>query len=44
MSRWEKLLEVYTVEEILESMELEVSEALELLEAMGYTTDLQEPL
>jgi hypothetical protein len=44
MEKFLKLLEVYTLEEILGSMELEPAEALEVLEEMGYRINLEEPL
>ena len=44
MDRYLKLLEVYSVEEILEHLELETHELLELLEAQGYEITLEEPL
>lgn len=42
--RYNKLLEVYALEEILEHLGLEQAELLELLEELGYTIELQEPL
>jgi hypothetical protein len=44
VNKYLKLLEVYKLEEILENMELEPSEALEVLEEQGYEITLEEPL
>jgi hypothetical protein len=44
MERYLKLLEVYSLEDILASMELEPAEALEVLEEMGYKVNLEEPV
>lgn len=44
MEKYLKLLEVYTLEEILENVSLEPAELLELLEDMGYEITLLEPL
>jgi hypothetical protein len=44
MERFLKLMEVYSLEEILENMELEPAEALELLGQFGYECTLEEPL
>lgn len=42
--RFEKLLDVYSVEDILEMMGLEVVEALMILSEQGYEVTTPEPL
>ena len=44
--RFTKLLEVYTLEEILENVNLETAEVLSILDELGYLDDLDllEPL
>lgn len=44
MNRYNKLLEVYGLEEILEHLGLEPAELLELLEESGFDITLEEPL
>lgn len=44
MDRYFKFLEVYTIEEILEHLEIEPQELLELLEEQGYEITLEGPL
>lgn len=41
--RFEKLLEVYSLEEILEMAGLEVVEVLEILDTHGYLSELDIP-
>lgn len=44
MNRYTKLLEVYSLEEILEHLGLEEVELLEFLENQGFEITLPEPL
>lgn len=44
MDKYLKLLETYTLEELIASMELEPAELLELLEAQGYEINVEIPV
>jgi hypothetical protein len=43
MERYEKLLEVYTLEEIIDALGLEQVEVLQLLDEQGYLQSLELP-